>query len=151
VAWGGNEMTREKARELLIREYPKDDYMIIYNSGWLNNLPLDHIKELERIGLIRAQKAPTGISVFNIFLTEKGKQYLISYDNKKGKYTIRTATINFGEITGIFALMPNVAKVEYTISVDNLTPFAPFSETRGGLVNETATFMLYDDGWRKVE
>lgn len=93
----------------------------------------------------------------DVRLTDEGWKYLLNRAENperpgifnKGAFTfkLKTCDLVFGEVTGIVINDQfKMAEVEYTTRYSNLTPFALNinSSPRKG----TATFILYDDGWR---
>jgi hypothetical protein len=65
-------------------------------------------------------------------------------------FKLKTCDLVFGEITGVVINEQfKMAEVEYTTHYSNLTPFALDVSTVPR--KATATFVLYDDGWRLKE
>ncbi|MGB3345042.1 MAG: hypothetical protein WBA61_14130 [Aequorivita sp.] len=85
-------------------------------------------------------------------LTPKGKEYLKSEIKTAGyeKYVmVKQADLEFGEITGIKSYPENSsAMVDYTIKRTNITPFGALSHLKEEIIEKTASFDKYDDGWR---
>lgn len=82
-------------------------------------------------------------------LTDEGRKYLLGQTVRNGvqTFTVKTYDLAFGEITGIQVFEQfKTAKVDYTLEKVNVTPFA--RHVSPGTVNRTATFTLFDDGWR---
>ncbi len=80
-----------------------------------------------------------------VLLTDEGKKYLIKEDDVK--YIVKTCEITFGEITGIqMQEQVKLAEVNYTLKRINFTPFG--NEGSQETENRTASFTLFDDGWR---
>lgn len=146
VVFGANEITREKAKKIISNQYPQNYHGLIPTFVTL----MDNIiaNKLIKEGLIKLNSS-------FVILSEKGKQYFIKKDiepeNHFNVYVVKAGIINFGEITGIAQLMPNIAKVEYTVIFSDLTPFGAILGASAGSINKSATLMLYDDGWRLTE
>ncbi len=95
-------------------------------------------------------------SHLDIYLTEKGKKYLV--DEDKSSYYVKLSTVEFGEVSGIFEEPKmNMAKVEYTLIRKNLTPFGRITRINmesnqimkeGDIVPRKDVFLKYNDGWR---
>jgi len=80
-----------------------------------------------------------------IALTAQSLPYLLRNDDEG--FLVRTHTLAFGEVSGIRMIeQPNIVEVEYTLLVQDLTPFAE-SVSRQPVLR-SATFELFDDGWR---
>lgn len=78
-------------------------------------------------------------------LTNEGRKYLVQ--ENKDKYTVKTCEITFGEVTGIqIQEQFKVAEVNYTLKREKITPFG--INISQNPINCTATFSLFDDGWR---
>jgi hypothetical protein len=80
-----------------------------------------------------------------IALTPEGERYLVR--EADDGYVVRTHTLTFGEVTGIRTIDElKAAEAQYTLKIDDVTPFS------GSLprepVPQSATFQLFDDGWR---
>jgi len=93
----------------------------------------------------------------DVRLTDEGWKYLVNRSENperpgifnKGAFTfkLKTCDLVFGEVTGIVINDQfKMAEVEYTTRYSNLTPFA--LNISSSPRKATATFILYDDGWR---
>ena len=79
-----------------------------------------------------------------ISYTDNGKQYASNNGS-----SVRVATIEFGEITGIVERKEmNLAEVNYTERRKDITPFGKALNVNEETFNKTATFTKYDNGWR---
>lgn len=82
-----------------------------------------------------------------VSLTDEGKKYLVK-DNGKS-YFVRLWETDINEITGIQEMKQSkTAKVDYTISNKNITPFGASFSDKNQVKHLSAYFSLYDDGWR---
>lgn len=117
-------------------------------TSWRDVAP--RITQLTALGLlILGQKTQSsGKCVYEyrtIDLTSQGLPYLLSNDNEG--FLLKTHTLAFGEISGVRTIQQlNVAEVDYTLVVQDVTPFAESVSSQP--VRRTATFELFDDGWR---
>ena len=89
--------------------------------------------------------------------TEKMEPYLPKGRDAKippqGRLDLTIAEIKLHEITGIAKVREGVVKVEYSTRVvlNELGKSALKTvDERGGVVQNSDMFMLYDDGWRKM-
>lgn len=156
-----NELTREKAKEIIAKQYPQDDHGVFLSSlpnvAALYGIDITIYNQMENNGLIIFSK-PSMFGSKNVMLTNKGKNFFIKKDRERlpdgivvDIYYVKTAILKFGEITGIVNVSQNIAKVEYTVIIDDLTPFGQILGANPGVMNQTANFMLYDNGWRIAE
>ena len=121
-------------------------------ENMLNNLSNKGLVTIQKIPHITNIPGPFGGSIgsqswrtIKVELTNEGKQYLVRQN--KDQYTVKICDITFGEVTGIQTQEQfKVAEVQYTLKRENPTPFA--IEISQNPINRTATFSLYDDGWR---
>ena len=82
-----------------------------------------------------------------VSLTDEGKKYLVQ-DNGKS-YFVNLWETDINEITGIQEMKEaKIAKVDYTISNKNITPFGEIFNDKNQITTMSANFTLYDDGWR---
>lgn len=82
-----------------------------------------------------------------VSLTDEGKKYLVQ-DNVKS-YLVNLWEIDINEITGIQEMKEaKIAKVDYTISNKNITPFGEIFNDKNQITTKSVNFSLYDDGWR---
>lgn len=166
------DLSRGKAEELISQKLnlPQPETMqfdILYVEG---DIPwnLTHISKQEENmlnyfsnnGLITIQKiphvtdfpGPMGGVLFKqnwktikAELTNEGRKYLVGQN--KEKYIVKICELSFGEVTGIQTNEQyKIAEVSYTLKRGNMTPFA--INVSQNPINRTATFSLYDDGWR---
>lgn len=154
-SFGGGELTREKAKEIIIKEcaLPLDKKgEIPFEARYYQGYPEEQLfKNLHKQGLalFKIRKDANGNSYMHVTLTPKGEQYFTEVgDNVR---IVRIGKIIFGEITGIFKPMPTIANVEFTLILNELTPFASCFDVETGSTEFQAGFVLYDDGWRMVE
>jgi len=77
-----------------------------------------------------------------VSLTNEGKKYLAA-----GVGEVKVFDRSFGELTGIQTNeQVKAAKADYTVKMINVTPFG--SNVSIEPLSRTATFSLFDDGWR---
>lgn len=82
-----------------------------------------------------------------IRLTEKGNKYLMRKTDNG--YVVKIWDNDISQITGIQIFKEaNSASVEYSVSHVNITPFGEVFKDKNSIINRTATFSLYEDGWR---
>ena len=82
-----------------------------------------------------------------VSLTDEGKKYL-NQDNGNS-YIVNLWETDIDEVTGIQEIKETKsAKVDYTISNSNITPFGEIFEDKNRNVSLSAYFSLFDDGWR---
>jgi len=93
-------------------------------------------------------------------LTGYGKKYAVTDKYKVTEASVftniyvdvRTAQLEFGEITGIIENKDlNIAEAQYTLVRKNITPFGKIFNLREGIIDEKEIFIKYDDGWRIKE
>lgn len=83
----------------------------------------------------------------DVSLTENGRKYLIQENNRS--YVVRLWEVDIREITGVQVFTEQkVAEVNYTIFNKNITPFGEMSSDKDIVSTKTASFSLFDDGWR---
>jgi hypothetical protein len=89
-------------------------------------------------------------TLVEIKLTDSGRKYLISEDNIC--YSVKIWETGIHEVTGILeAEDRRTAQVEYTLSNQDITPFGECFSDKTQVINKTAFFAKYDDGWRIQE
>lgn len=80
-----------------------------------------------------------------VILTPEGKKHLVR--ETPNSYILKTYEVSFGEITGIqINEQFKQASADYTLVVGNVTPFA--RDIPNSPMKRTASFALFDDGWR---
>lgn len=119
------------------------------------------IYQFESAGLIQLKKTPkreestafllgTNVRTWtqvNVSLTEAGRKYLV--EENEGLYVVRLWEIDLKEITGIQEFTEQkIASVDYTIFNKNITPFGTIFSDKNDIDRKSASFSLYDDGWR---
>ena len=163
-----NNLSRSKAKNLIVKAYGlphsesveliKEYYVSQHSSGWSTGLISserysDHKKELDELqskGVITVGDTThygndIDFTYALIKLTDEGKKYLIRDDGDK--FILKACEVVFGEITGIqIQEQDKVAEANYTLIRKNITPFG--SNDSQGKENRTASFSLFDDGWR---
>ena len=173
-----SELTRSKAEKLLKAKFKELNtdahYDIFYTKSVLKNTDeikingnISALKELQEKGLITYTINLTikpDYTVFLIKFTDKGKQYSKAavsdatavIDNSNSNITDNNETIDvetyfyeFDQITGIKNKKEsNTAEVQFTKKFV-VTPFGKqFYSASEVIVNCTATFTKFDDGWR---
>ncbi len=114
------------------------------------------IKPYLDVGLVKQEKEEyrpeTRKTWITYILTEKGKSFLISNENRnEGNYPIfkvKCFDIEFGEINGIQEINANQCVVEFSIKKVNITPFGLLQINQDSKVNLKAFYTKYDDDWR---
>lgn len=91
-----------------------------------------------------------------ITFTEKAKPYLLDSSDEHSPVPLQKVKLgeeDIQEITGIqLHNEGRAATVEYTTVLTNLTPFAVILPEEARVVkSRTASFTLYDDGWRLLK
>lgn len=150
-----NKFTREKAAELIRKNYPQvSDWDIFCGDPQFAKRVLD--TDLEKDGYVtvkRTQKFSETGQPWIIF-KDKSRPYFLATtaeDKKSEIQKVKVADIEFSEVTGMKLLADNKkAIVEYTAKYKNITPFAVLSKVNNKKeLKRTAYFSLYDDGWRE--
>ncbi|UOY05037.1 hypothetical protein L0P88_13855 [Muricauda sp. SCSIO 64092] len=163
-----NNLSRSNAKKQIIEklDYPQDELLelTLEDRTIYRRITINRWKKYVELDLLtytsfgqnklkgRFPKVSIGGSGVRATLTEKGKQYLVSDAETSGfvKHAqVRQAELEFVEITGIqvFEKM-NVATVSYNIRRTNITPFGNANNLKERVINQTANFIKYDDGWR---
>lgn len=82
-----------------------------------------------------------------VLLTEEGKKYLLNETNNY--FNVKLWETSMDEITGIQEIeQDKIAKVDYTISNESISPFGENFDDKNKRTQKTIYFSLYDDGWR---
>lgn len=82
-----------------------------------------------------------------VSLTDEGKKYLLQ--DTDNSFKVKLWETNLDEITGIQEMeQEKSAKVDYTTSNKNVTPFGENFSDKNKTTQKTIYFSLYDDGWR---
>lgn len=153
-----HQLSREEAEQQIIakKNLPKQVTATLYNSD-------DLYRELIQNGMIKKDQPRhvesnnhsggglfipqvTAVIGYEHDLTEEGKKFKVG-ETDDYYPIVKTGELVFNEITGIADIMDNVKEVHYTLKYTNLTPFGNVM-LKTGVVQETATFRKYDDGWR---
>lgn len=80
-----------------------------------------------------------------ISLTPEGQRYLVR--EADDGYAVRMYTLTFSEVTGVRTMDElKIAEVPYTLKIEDVTPFS--DDPPREPVQRSATFQLFDDGWR---
>jgi hypothetical protein len=86
-------------------------------------------------------------TLVEVRLTDSGRKYLTNEDSKV--YTLKLWETDVNEITGIREMEDKkTAVVDYTLTNKSITPFGEIFSDKNQTVNQTAYFVIYDDGWR---
>jgi hypothetical protein len=150
-----NELTRDKAADILKKDFPKPYEFKLYTSV-PEQAKLAFDSELEEQGLITVVRVQEVADIGKPFIhfTEKAQPYLLETseeDIRRNIQIVKIADVEFGEVTGVKSdASGKTAIVEFTTELTNLTPFAGLMprKIKKTTANNTATFSLYDDGWR---
>jgi len=93
---------------------------------------------------------PSGFQTWTLVkvsLTDEGKAYLIKETNDKFK--VKLWETDIVDISGVQEMeQEKRAKVDYTISNKNITPFGEKLSNKNKMTQKTIYFSLHDDGWR---
>ena len=150
-----NELTREKAADILKEDFPRPYKFKLYVSiPEQAKLAID--SDLEEQGLITVDHVQRAVDVGKPFIhfTDKAKPYLLETPEENLKDDIQLIKIGdeeFGEVTGIKSeANGESATVEYTTELKNITPFASLmpKKIKKTTATNKAKFSRYDDGWR---
>jgi len=115
------------------------------------------LSSLEREGLISIAEERVEVNRRLDYGTRKRydyEEYYVATLTDKGRAfgegeRIKVATIDFGSITGIVERPEShTAKVQYTLTRNNITPFGRAVNMTEETFTQTATFTKFDDGWR---
>ncbi len=125
----------------------KETEKAINQFASLNLLKLDETSQREETTqFLLGTTIRTWTSVI-VSLTDEGKKYLVQ-DNGKS-YIVNLWETDINEITGIQEMKEaKIAKVDYTISNKNITPFGAIFNDKNQIASRSVNFSLYDDGWR---
>lgn len=125
----------------------KETEKAINQFALLNLLKLDETPQREETTqFLLGTTVRTWTSV-KVSLTDEGKKYLVQ-DNGKS-YIVKLWETDINEITGIQEMKEaKIAKVDYTISNKNITPFGEIFNDKNQITIRSVNFSLYDDGWR---
>ncbi|MBS0027095.1 hypothetical protein [Chitinophaga hostae] len=157
VSCSSNELTKEKAAEVIAKKYPKVlDWEIFtadpqHAAGALKT-------KLEDEGYIRIQKTQSLADAGKPFIsfTDKAALYMLPVTESDKKYSIQRVKISelhFKEVVDV-KTQPDgkQATVEYTVEHQHNTPFAELSHYKlEGIKKEKAVLMLSDSGWTLAE
>lgn len=127
------------------------------NEEWFSKFEkqLDELVSLGYINLINDEYFDDcGHLYTNVVLTESGRKFLISENDKV--YKIKLCELVFGEIEGIVEYKEfSTADVDFTLNRVNFTEFGTKVEMMGysnrinkTTINSIENFIKYDDGWR---
>ena len=146
----GKQLTREKAAEMIIKEYgfpiPITESLSLYRPK--------EVQAFESSGLVKATKG-------GATLTDKGRKYFVNEDSTFGIVRFKVCEQVFLEVTGMKKDKTS-AQIEYTWKYDNFTEVSKVNESsyksqnwfpdyirfKGPQKGRTVYFSLYDDGWR---
>jgi hypothetical protein len=125
----------------------KETEKAISQFASLNLLKLDETPQREETTqFLLGTTVRTWTSVI-VSLTDEGKKYLVQ-DNGKS-YIVNLWETDINEITGIQEMKEaKIAKVDYTISNKNISPFGEIFNDKNQITTKSVNFSLYDDGWR---
>lgn len=171
-AFGGEDLTRDMAKEILNKSLGKAVLTVSYSQimrgeggligttmpcrppgvTWGNEGPLcSKLEALAKDGLIKYTPQDY-YGARKLFITAKGDQYIDKdWLSKPGNAQILRLILgeySVDEITGIRKDNNNHATVEYTLKLSNVTPFGNIVPLNDNEKKRRAEFSLYDDGWR---
>ncbi|SHL11033.1 hypothetical protein SAMN05444266_10275 [Chitinophaga jiangningensis] len=159
MSCGSEELSREKAAEIIAKKYPKTLDWDIFRAD-PSHAARALGSKLETEGYIKVQKTQSLAEAGQPFITftEKAQPYLIANTEKDKEYSIQKVKIgelHFKEITSIQMDGKGKGKgkgqeaiVEYTIEHKNNTPFAELTHYKlEGVEKEKALLVLSDKGW----
>lgn len=125
----------------------KETEKAINQFASLNLLKLDETPHREETTQFLFGTTVRTWTTVKVSLTDEGKKYLVQ-DNGKS-YFVTLWEIDINEITGIQEMKEvKIANVDYTISNKNITPFGEIFNDKDQITTMSASFSLYDDGWR---
>lgn len=162
------DLSRSNAKKQIIEKlsYPQDELLrlITEDRTIYTSMTINDWKKYAELGLLTYSrfgqsnrnggfgKVTIGGNGVRATLTEKGKKYLVKNQQTSGfeKYVqVKQAELKFDEITGIQTYEEmNVATVSYNIKRTNITLFGKANKLEEEVINKTASFVKYDDGWR---
>ena len=163
-------LTRALAKELIVKSnpYPKSVLRTVWEgednydtSGIARQYQVVDLIEsgMMQAELVRSENVMGQFMRYRsrLSVTPEGRKHFFKLD-AEGQH-FRACKEQFGEITGIVENEGKTeAKVEYTTTVSDVTPFGENYRTRfgdsvcqpGKVSRETANFQKYDDGWRMI-
>jgi hypothetical protein len=125
----------------------KETEKAINQFASLNLLKLDETPQREETTQFLIGTTVRTWTSVKVSLTDEGKKYLVQ-DNGKS-YIVNLWETDINEITGIQEMKEaKIAKVDYTISNQNITPFGEIFNDKNQITTRSVNFSLYDDGWR---
>ena len=157
VSCGSQQLTKEKAAEIISQKYPKTiDWEVFTADPKHAARALESKLEDEGYITITKTQSLTDAGKPFISFTDKAGPYLLSVTDKDKEYSIqrvKVGELHFKEITDIQEQADGQqAIVEYTVENLHTTPFAQLSHYKlEGVKKEQAKFALTDDGWKMVE
>ena len=130
-----------------MKTYPEvKDMLNYYRSKSLITIEEEPHSYTEDLGWPFSPTTRTWTSV-KILLTEYGRKYLNKENNEA--FDVKLWEADITEITGIQEMENNKsARVDYTVSNTNITPFGEFFSNKNNVTQESVFFSLFDDGWR---
>ena len=157
VSCGSEELTREKAAEIISKKYPKTIDWEVFTADPRHATRALETK-LEDEGYIKIQRTQSAADAGKPFIsfTDKGAKYLLPATEKDKQYNVqrvKVGELHFKEITSVQEQGDGKqATVEYTVEHMHITPFAQLSHYKlEGVKKEKALFALSDDGWTMTE
>ncbi|MBV7530424.1 hypothetical protein [Chitinophaga sp. sic0106] len=157
VSCGSQQLTKEKAAEIISKKYPKTiDWEVFTADPKHAARALD--SKLEDEGYIKIAKTQSLADAGKPFIsfTDRSGPYLLPVTDKDKEYSIqrvKVSELHFKEITDVVEQADGKQTiVEYTVEHRHNTPFAKLSHYKlEGEKKERAVFTLADDGWKMVE
>lgn len=157
MSCGSQELSREKAAEIIAKKYPKTLDWEIFTAD-PNHAARALGSKLESEGYIVVQKTQSLADAGKPFitLTSKAGPYILPEQEKDKTYSIsrvKIGELHFKEITSVQLQGKGKGKgqeaiVEYTVEHKNITPFAELTHYKlDGIDKEKALFVLSDNGW----
>jgi hypothetical protein len=157
---GSKELTRSKAGELIkiaefspkaIEDSTKDVWFEVMTNGVVSNSEVPKLRELQAAGWITlvVHKPSTFSSTVDVALTENGvTQSKAWVSNRPNRWVIPTTQREFIEVTGITTPAATLATVEYTLRWIPTDSGKKLGIQPSKPELASATFQLFDDGWR---
>ncbi|MDQ0109117.1 hypothetical protein [Chitinophaga terrae (ex Kim and Jung 2007)] len=157
VSCGSQQLTKEKAAEIISKKYPKTIGWEVFTADPKHAARALESK-LEDEGYIKITKTQSLADAGKPFIsfTERAGPYLLPVTDKDKEYSIqrvKVSELHFKEITNVMEQADGKqAVVEYSVEHRHTTPFAQLSHYKlEGVKMEQAKLALTDEGWKMVE
>jgi hypothetical protein len=122
--------------------YISTDYVALQHRGWISAAHVNCPKEIASSPCWNVTLTPSGVDTFQSLITPG--------DAEKQSFTFPAARRGLVSVTGI-SKQANVASVEFTWRWIPLNEVGAVLYSSDARYRSTASFRLYDDGWRILQ